>query len=108
MNQQEMEAKIKEVFRDEEYVKELLNLETAEEVQASLKEKGIEMTIDEIMKIKNMLEKSEDEELSDEDLEKVGGGCFAIAAGVIVVSLVVTGASAIATNIYMNKRERRW
>lgn len=85
-------SRIKEVCSDQEYLKELFNLSTPEEVQASLKEKGIDMTIDEInqtadflnranngelteneQKAVEMLSKSNGE-LSEEDLESVTGG----------------------------------
>ena len=46
---------IKEIFSDEIFVKSLLNLETAEEVQAALTEKEIELTVDEINALKIML-----------------------------------------------------
>ena len=49
------EQKIKEIFSDEIFVKSLLNLETAEEVQAALTEKEIELTVDEINALKIML-----------------------------------------------------
>ena len=48
---------IKEIFSDEIFVKSLLNLETAEEVQAALTEKEIELTVDEINALKIMLSK---------------------------------------------------
>ena len=39
--------KMKEVFSDEAFVKSLFELETAAEVQAALKEKGVELTEEE-------------------------------------------------------------
>ena len=43
--------KIKEIFADEAFVKGLFELETAAEVQAALKEKGAELTEEEILAI---------------------------------------------------------
>ena len=45
----QLKSKIKEVFSDEAFVKGLFELESAAEVQAALKEKGIEMTEEEIL-----------------------------------------------------------
>ena len=85
------EERIKEVFSDEAFVKELFSKETPEEVQAMLEDKDIELSIDEIVKLKELLEKkveNPDAELSDEDLEDVAGGCLlgaCLAAGLMIV-----------------------
>ena len=92
------EERIKEVFSDEAFVKELFSKETPEEVQAMLEDKDIELSIDEIVKLKELLEKkveNPDAELSDEDLEDVAGGCY----GIVVVACfaVVFGGSIVET-----------
>ena len=92
------EERIKEVFSDEAFVKELFSKETPEEVQAMLEDKDIELSIDEIVKLKELLEKkveNPDAELSDEDLEDVAGGCY----GIVVVAcfVVVFGGSIVET-----------
>lgn len=83
MNQQELQEKVKEVFSDKAYVEGLLKLETPEEVQASLKEKGVEFSIQDILKAKDLLAKSENGELSDEELESVTGGIGLAALAII-------------------------
>ena len=76
------EAKIKEVFSDEAFVKELLEKETPEEVQEILEKKDIELSIEEIVNLREMLmeriekAQSDDEELLEDDLESVSGGCI--------------------------------
>ena len=83
------EERIKEVFADEAFVKELLSTETPEEVQELLEDKDIEMSIGEIEKAKEMILKKledPDAELSDEDLEDVSGGCLGVA---VIASFVV-------------------
>ena len=81
---------IKEVFSDEAFVKGLFELETAAEVQAALKEKGAELTEEEILaiceffaKVKSgeiapgkLSKQSENGELSEETLEQIAGGGF--------------------------------
>lgn len=76
------EALIKEVFSDEAFVNSLANLDTAEEVQAALKEKNVDLSIDDIVKIQKTLASQESGELSEDDMENVAGG-FAITAGVV-------------------------
>ena len=78
--------KMKEVFSDEAFIKSLFALESAAEMQAALKEKGVEMTEEESLSIFAFFAKvksgeiapkqSEDSELSDEMLEQVAGGGF--------------------------------
>ena len=84
--------KMKEIFSDEAFVKSLFELETVTEVQAALKEKGIELSEEEILGIREFLIKvesgeitkeqlelwqkqAEDGELSEEALQQVVGGC---------------------------------
>ncbi len=83
------EQKIKEILSDEAYVKELFSLETPEEVQQSLEGKDIELSIEEIMHIKDLLEKKLNGELSDEDLENVVGGevgMFLVAIATVIAA----------------------
>ena len=69
---------LKELFSDEAFVTSILELETVEEVQKALADKGLELSIDEIITIKNTLA-NEETELSEDDLENVaGGGLFEI------------------------------
>ena len=105
--------KMKEVFSDEAFVKSLFELETAAEVQAALKEKGVELTEEEILGIRDLLGKVESDEisveqleqwaaqvesgeLSDEMLEQVAGGSV---AGVLIIGGVVVGAIAAVTGL---------
>ncbi|NPV91237.1 MAG: Nif11-like leader peptide family natural product precursor [Firmicutes bacterium] len=81
------QAKVQEVFSDEVFVKNLLALETPGEVQAALRNKGLDFTVEDIVKIKDAVAKKQNagEELSDEDLEGVAGGSVGeIVDGVIV------------------------
>lgn len=76
--------KMKEVFADEAFVKSLFELESAAEVQAALKEKGVELSEEQIVGIRELLLKVEsgeisvaqleNGELSEETLEQVAGG----------------------------------
>ena len=92
------EEKIREVFSDEGFVKELFSKETPEEVQALLAANDIELSIDEIVKLREILEKKlqqeeNGEEISDDDLEDVSGGVFDLIAIGTVLFLGVVAAS---------------
>ena len=103
--------KMKEVFADEAFVKGLFELETAAEVQAALKEKGVELSEDEILGIRELflkveggeisaeqlekwVEQAESGELSEELLEQVSGGISTLVAAAVVVFLARVGAAA--------------
>jgi hypothetical protein len=78
------EERIKEIFSDEAFVKELFSKEDPEEVQKMLADKGIDLSIDEIVTLKDMLEKKlqqaqNGEELAEDDLEEVAGGSGVLA-----------------------------
>ena len=90
------EERIKEVFADEAFVKELLSKETPEEVQAMLEDKDIEVSIAEIVKLREMIiKKAEnpdaDVELGDDDLEEVSGGVVLDVIFVVAVAAVMVG-----------------
>ena len=51
------EERIKEIFSDEAFVKELLSLDAAADIQALLKTKGIELDLDQIEKAKEIVAK---------------------------------------------------
>ena len=99
------EERIKEVFADEEFVKELFSKETPEEVQVLLAEKDIDLTVAEIVKLGEIVakklqqtENGEPAELTEE-LADVAGGVlpvlFAVAA-VMGAAYMAIGAVTIA------------
>ena len=118
--------KIKEVFSDEAFVKNLFELESAGEVQAALKEKGIEFSEEEIISIRDFLLKVEesditkeqlekwtvqleDGELSEEELENVAGGIVLETVGFVVGCAIIAYACvAFLTLAIMDAVERRW
>jgi lactobin A/cerein 7B family class IIb bacteriocin len=80
------DARVKEVFADEAFVKSLLELETAEEVQSALAARGIEASREEILSVRDALIKAAEKggTLSDEELENVAGGIIPFLIPVIV------------------------
>jgi hypothetical protein len=105
------EQEIREIFSDEAYVSSLLALETPEEAQTSLAEKGIDLSTTEIATLVDSLQKYEQsgEELSEADLETVTGGIIGlIVFAVVIGSLAVgTGIGGI-VNAAVNIARRRW
>ena len=61
--------RLKKVFLDEAFVKSLFELETVAEVQAALREKGVELSEDEILGVRELFLKVEGGEISAEQLE---------------------------------------
>ena len=86
------EVAIREVFSDEVFVKGLFALETPAEVQQALRQKDITLSVDEIVKIRELLLKRLEtgEELSEEELESVNGG--AVVTCVLLIAALFAGA----------------
>ena len=89
------EERIKEVFSDEEFVKELLSRETPVEAKALLEEKDIDFSVEDLIKLREILvakmeaaENGEEAELGDEDLEDVSGGTLTFIIAVIIPVVV--------------------
>ena len=68
--------KLTEIFSDREFVKSFFEPKNEEEVQKVLKEKGINLSLQEIQKMREMLIQKKNGELSNEELEAVSGGGF--------------------------------
>ena len=88
--------RIKEVFSDEEFMKELFSKETPEEAQALLAEKDIDLSVDELVKLKDLVveklqaaENGESVELTEEDLEDVAGGWAPVIAAAVTAFAII-------------------
>ncbi len=100
------EALIKEVFSDEAFVKSLVELESAEEVQAALKEKNLDFSLEDIAEMQTALAKRVNDEIPEDELENVAGG-FAISATLIAIGSV--GAALFSTGSFVHEvTRRRW
>lgn len=107
------EATIREVFSDENFVKGLFELETPEEVQTALRQKDISLSVEEIVKVRELLLKRMETgaELSEEELAEVTGGSVTAIIGLCAVlgAAALLGATslggiAFCTNIYTHGR----
>ena len=87
-----MQEKLTKALSDKAFAEKVLAMETPEEVRAALLEKDIDLGVEDINEIKDLLVKHFEggEELSEEDLEDVSGGCAAcIAIGIISTLITV-------------------
>ena len=89
------EERIKEVFSDEEFVKELFSRETPEEAKALLEEKDIVFSVEDLIKLREILvaklqksEGSEEVKLGEDELEDVSGGTLTFIIAVIIPVVV--------------------
>ena len=89
------EERIKEVFSDEEFVKELFSKETPEEAKALLEEKDIDFSVEDLIKLREIViakmeqqTTGEEVELGEDDLEDVSGGTLTLIIGVTISVLV--------------------
>ena len=108
------EEKMKTVFADKEFVKSLFEMETAAEVQAALKEKGVEVTEQEILSIRDIIAKVESGDISvkqlesgelpEEMLEQVAGGVIPFG----IFALIALGVSALSGTAVYNSITDSW
>ena len=105
------EKSIQEALSNEDFVKGLLAMETSEEVQNAFKQKGIEISPEEVLSLRDALIKIVEKadrnggELSVEDLDDVAGGVnVAVIATVVCTAVSAIFAAAGATAICKNWR----
>ena len=104
------EERIKEVFADEEFIKELFSKETPEEAKALFEEKDIDISIEELVKLKDIIiaklqavENGESAELTEADLENIAGGTFGISVVIAIVGILV-----LCSGVTIVKKTNRW
>jgi len=85
MNQE----RINEVLSDEIFMKQLLQMETVEEAQAAFKSKGIDFSLEELKKIKELRESDLSGDLSLDQLDDVAGGSAVAVVAAAVVAVAV-------------------
>ena len=87
--------KINELMQSEDFAKELLSKQEAEEVQALFEENGVEMSLDEIRTIGALLDKVVSGEITAEQIEKAANGELSeeelaeVAGGVVITGTVL-------------------
>ena len=103
------EKLLKEVLSDSKFAELLIQQETPEDVQILLKEKGIELTLEDITSVRNILEQQAEGELSEDNLENVSGGSLTLAAAIGIASIISASSAALVSigdkvNTWTNRR----
>jgi len=93
------EQRMKEIFSDGAFVKELLDMETPAQVQMAFKGKGVNLTEAEVVQIRDQINKHIEsgaisDELSLDQLDDVAGGLAPLLIGIAVLIAAVGGAVA--------------
>ncbi|WP_455500621.1 hypothetical protein [Gemmiger sp.] len=87
------QAKLQEVFSDKAYVESIAKL-SAEDAAKSLREKGVDVTADDLMQVRDFLMKHKEEaqngELSEDSLAEVAGGSAGAVACLAIASFLLT------------------
>jgi len=78
MNQAEMTKRVEQLLNDEGFKNKFFALKSAEEMSDELAKHEIDLSAEDLRKVKQLLKKKEDGELTDEDLENVAGGFFSL------------------------------
>jgi bacteriocin-like protein len=99
------EEQVKELFSDKEFVQTLMAMDTPESIQAALKEKDLDLTLEEIELLNQNLEIAMENggELTEEQLAQVSGGSFVV-LGVVLWSLLAGVLIATPTVGYIRRR----
>ena len=91
-------------------IKEFIEYLSAEEYTGLFREaceKGLDLSIDDILKIQKTLTSQENGELSEDEMENVAGG-FAITAGIVSAIAGVIGATASGGTFVHTFTRGRW
>ncbi|MBE6095294.1 MAG: Nif11-like leader peptide family natural product precursor [Schwartzia succinivorans] len=111
MTDEQRAEKLKEVLSDQAFVEKILEMETAEEVQQALKDKGAEVSVEEINAMWEEIVRQVEggEELGKDHLKAVSGGCVvpAIIFG-IGSAIAAVAASARCVDTCTRNHRRRW
>lgn len=83
------ENHIKEVFSDEAFVNELISQDSYEKVQDMLAEKDIDLSVEEIKKLVELMEKHPDGQLTEEELESISGGVTPVVFGGLAIIISI-------------------
>lgn len=104
------EELLKEVLSDTDFAQSLLEMESPEDVQSALKNKGVDLSLEDITTIQNILANQAEGELSEDDLENVAGGSLTIMSAIGIAGIIsasVSGGIALGNKVHEWTR-RRW
>lgn len=102
----DIQEKIKSILADEEFVSNLSSLEEPEDVRKAFEDRGVELSVEDITKMRDILAKNAenpDGELSEDELEDVAGGELITICTLIGVAI----GGAVGGGLFFS-RIRRW
>lgn len=104
------QLRLQDLFSDNHFVNQLFSLDDANDVQKLMETKGVSLSIDDINQTKdfliryqndeltsyeknllNIISNGDQEQLDDEQLELVNGGCVGIIIGIGILSGILAG-----------------
>lgn len=101
------QEKILAAVEDQAFLEKIIAMDSVEDVQAAFKkDKGIDITVEDLEAIQKVVEEKMEGELSEDDLENVSGG-IAISAAIAIGTAVVGGIVSLG-NAVNNWTRRRW
>lgn len=86
-----VKAKMEELKQDPAFVKKASKLESLEDIAALMREKGIDVTAEQLKESEEYLQENQSMELNEEQLEQASGG-FAISSLIIGGAIILGGA----------------
>ena len=90
-----LQAKLEEAMKDKAFADKLTAIEEPEDVRKALLEKDIDLSVEEIKQIGESISnrESDDDELSEDELEEAAGGTIGIA--ILAIGTAITAAGAV-------------
>lgn len=82
MTDHEVTAKLEQLAQDKAFINEFLSCETPEAAQAALKEKGVELSLEQVTALGEAIAADPSGELSEEQLTNVSGGLIGTALAI--------------------------
>lgn len=104
--------KLEEVMSNQEFVMQLLTLETPEDVQKAFEEKGVSFTLEEVKEMGAALSQELDNmnqgELSTESLETVSGGAVGVSMLKLTIQFLIRFYPALPFSPTIPRTRPRW
>ena len=98
-----MQEKLNALLEDEAFLNKMLNAENPEQVSALFAENGITMSAKEVEILRSRLENTDNDELSEDQLENVAGGVDLDLIDDVLKSVVKVG-----ERLFDSISRRRW
>lgn len=98
-----MSDKLNALLEDEAFINKILNAEEPEQVSALFAENGVTLSVKEVEILRSRLENTDNDELSEDQLENVAGGVDLDLIDDVLNSVVKIGGK-----LYSSISRRRW